>query len=52
MLERFEKWLKQKFRTHKYDKSPFFNERDVWWSSFGQNVGDEENGKGENFMRQ
>jgi mRNA interferase MazF len=28
-----------------------FSERDIWWCSFGQNIGDEENGKGDNFMR-
>ena len=26
-------------------------ERDIWWCYLGQNIGDEENGKGEYFMR-
>jgi mRNA-degrading endonuclease toxin of MazEF toxin-antitoxin module len=51
MLKTFTKWLKLKFHIHQYDKRPFFNEREVWWTQFGQNVGDEENGKGEQFLR-
>jgi mRNA interferase MazF len=50
-LEKFTSWIKQKFRTHEYDKRPFFSERDIWWCQFGQNIGNEENGKGDNFMR-
>lgn len=53
MLEKFNNWIKLKFNLHqrKNNRPPFFNERDVWWCQFGQNVGDEENGKGDNFMR-
>ena len=51
MFEKFQVWLKQKFKTQQYEKRPFFNEREIWWCSFGQNIGDEENGKGDNFMR-
>ena len=52
MLKDFLSWIKIKFNIHEYEKRPpFFNEREVWWSSFGQNIGDEENGKGDNFMR-
>jgi mRNA-degrading endonuclease toxin of MazEF toxin-antitoxin module len=52
ILERFTNWLKLKFQIHKNEKRPpYFNEREVWWSNFGQNIGDEENGKGDNFMR-
>jgi len=28
-----------------------FKEREVWWCSLGANVGDEEDGKGEKFIR-
>jgi mRNA-degrading endonuclease toxin of MazEF toxin-antitoxin module len=51
MLKKFKNWIQQKFRTHQYDKRPFYNQRDIWWCQFGQNVGDEENGKGDKFMR-
>ncbi len=30
---------------------PFFHEREVWFSSLGENVGFEQDGSGENFMR-
>lgn len=29
----------------------FFKERDVWWMSFGLNIGDEEDGKGYAYVR-
>ncbi|MEI6728770.1 MAG: type II toxin-antitoxin system PemK/MazF family toxin [bacterium] len=51
MLKNFISWIKIKFNIHTHEKRPYFNEREVWWSSFGQNIGDEENGKGDNFMR-
>jgi len=51
MLKIFKQWLKLKFHIHKYDKRPFFNEREIWWAQFGQNIGDEENGKGDQFLR-
>lgn len=49
----FLNWIQQKFNLHQKDNNrpPFFNERDIWWCQFGQNIGDEENGKGDNFMR-
>ena len=30
---------------------PSFKEQEIWWCSFGHNISDEENGKGDNFMR-
>ena len=51
ILERFTNWLKLKFQIHNKTSRPSFKEKEIWWSNFGQNVGDEENGKGEFFMR-
>jgi len=52
MFETFLAWIKLKFDIHENEKRPpYFNEREIWWSNFGQNIGDEENGKGVNFMR-
>ena len=51
MLEKFKQWMQQKFSIDQKEKNPFYKEREIWWSQFGQNIGDEENGKGENFMR-
>jgi mRNA interferase MazF len=51
MFEKFTNWIQLKFSIHNQEKNPFFKEREIWWCQFGQNIGDEENGKGDNFMR-
>jgi mRNA interferase MazF len=51
LFEPFVNWLIQKFEIHIQIKRPSLKEQEIWWCSFGQNIGDEENGKGENFMR-
>jgi len=51
MWENFKNWIDIKFRIHEDNRRPFFNQREIWWASLGQNIGDEENGKGVNFMR-
>lgn len=51
MFETFLNWIKLKFQIHYKINRPTFKEKEVWWSNFGQNVGDEENGKDEFFMR-
>ncbi|MEK7095418.1 MAG: type II toxin-antitoxin system PemK/MazF family toxin [Patescibacteria group bacterium] len=51
-VKRFIAWFSLK---PKLDSSvhvpPFFNEREVWWCSVGENVGSEVSGKGEYFRR-
>ena len=46
-------WTKLKIRLHlKPDKQiVYFNEREVWWTSIGMNIGHEEYGKNEYFER-
>jgi mRNA-degrading endonuclease toxin of MazEF toxin-antitoxin module len=51
MWENFKNWIDIKFKIHQTNRRPFFNEREIWWANFGQNIGDEENGKGVNYMR-
>ena len=51
MLQTFLDWINIKFQIHTKISRPNFKEREIWWSSFGQNVGDEENGKNESFSR-
>ncbi len=52
MLQDFLNWIKIKFQIHEHEKRPlYFNEREIWWCQFGQNIGNEQNGKGQNFMR-
>lgn len=49
--EEFIFWLGLKVLIHKKGGRPFFNEGEIWWTSLGKNVGDEEFGKGDKFMR-
>jgi mRNA-degrading endonuclease toxin of MazEF toxin-antitoxin module len=50
-VKNFNNWnlLKQKLERNK--KIKFFKEREVWWCYTGLNLGHEENGKGEEFLR-
>jgi mRNA interferase MazF len=47
----FDNWSIRKRKVHGIDLRPMFKERDVWWCSLGVNIGDEQDGKGENFTR-
>jgi mRNA interferase MazF len=48
----FDGWIKKKKDCH-YQTSvpPLFRERDIWWVSVGVNVGFEEDGKNDNYVR-
>lgn len=52
MLKRFLEWigLKEKLHNNKA-QPPLVSERDLWWVSFGENVGSEINGKSKLFSR-
>lgn len=51
-IEQFITWVKIKFHIHSIQNRPlYFNEREIWWCHLGENVGDEERGKGDQFMR-
>ncbi len=51
-MKRFLEWIGLKEHLHKSDhKAPFVSERDIWWVSFGENVGSEMNGKSDKFTR-
>lgn len=48
----FDGWIEKKKESHyKNSISPLFKERDIWWISVGVNVGFEEDGKHDNFVR-
>ena len=53
ILDKFTQWIKLKLLIHQNNNNrpPLLKERDIWWCNFGHNIGDEENGKGDNFMR-
>jgi mRNA interferase MazF len=47
----FDGWAELKPRIHNQDKKLVFKERDIWWCSIGCNVGDEVDGKNNQFNR-
>ncbi|OHA40204.1 MAG: hypothetical protein A3J31_01320 [Candidatus Taylorbacteria bacterium RIFCSPLOWO2_02_FULL_48_16] len=51
MYKDFDAWNKRKKEIHKSEFCSFVHEREIWWCSFGINVGDEEDGKNESFER-
>ena len=50
-MKRFLEWIKIKEKIHKEKMPPTFEEREIWWISLGENVGHEENGRGNDFVR-
>jgi len=51
MKKDFKKWHGQKTEIHNNKIRPFFHEREIWFSSLGENIGFEQDGSGENFLR-
>ena len=52
MMKRFLEWIGLKEKLHSGDqKPPHVSERDIWWVSFGENIGSEINGKSNLFSR-
>ena len=52
MMKRFLEWIGLKEKLHSQDhEPPLVRERDIWWVSFGDNVGSEINGKSKLFTR-
>lgn len=47
----FDEWNNLKKKINTKEKFATFNEREVWWVRQGINVGSEQYGKGENFIR-
>jgi mRNA-degrading endonuclease toxin of MazEF toxin-antitoxin module len=44
-------WNEQKISINTNKNRLFFHEREVWFTSLGLNIGFEQNGKGNNFLR-
>ena len=52
MLKRFLEWIGLKEKLHNLSSEPpLVSERDLWWVSFGENIGSEMNGKSGKFSR-
>ena len=51
MEENFDKWNQIKKNVQEDEKTRLFKQRDIFFITMGQNIGFEQNGKGENFVR-
>jgi mRNA interferase MazF len=51
MSKKFISWILEKIIIDKTEKIVQVNEAGVYWCSFGENIGFEQNGKGEYFLR-
>ncbi len=47
----FQKWHSKKTKIHNEQNRVFFKEREIWFSHVGENVGFEQDGRGEEFLR-
>ena len=51
-IKEFDNWnVKKQSLNNSLSKPPYFKEREIWWLSIGVNVGYEEDGKHEDFLR-
>lgn len=51
MKKDFQRWHDKKSQVDDIAKRPFFHEREVWFCHLGANVGFEQDGNGEDFLR-
>ncbi len=51
MKKDFWKWHKKKESINEVEQLPFFHEREIWFCYVGANVGFEQDGSGEEFLR-
>ncbi len=51
IIQRFSNWARLKTELHFSFKTIYFRERQIWWTSIGQNIGSEQNGKNRDFER-
>lgn len=51
MKKDFKKWHDKKSQVNEIEVRPFFHEREIWYCTIGANVGFEQDGSGEDFLR-
>ena len=51
MSKDFNNWNTVKKETQQITKKVYFKDRDIFWTKVGENIGFEQNGKGEEFQR-
>lgn len=50
--QKFINWVRLKIRIHFLkDRLIYFRDREIWWINLGHNIGNEQNGKNDNFER-
>ena len=50
-MKQFDEWNEAKKQLNKNTKRVYFKQRDIFWASVGVNIGFEQDGKGEKFVR-
>lgn len=51
MVKKFIHWIYHKIYIDTKNRSALIKQGEVYWCTLGENIGDEENGKGEDFRR-
>ena len=51
MIKDFDKWNQKKKEIDDNNVEKIFHEREIWWCSLGLNIGEEQDGKNDNFER-
>ena len=51
MTKDFDKWNKKKKEIDNDKTEKIFHEREIWWCNLGLNIGEEQDGKNDNFER-
>jgi mRNA-degrading endonuclease toxin of MazEF toxin-antitoxin module len=51
MYKKYDEWNKIKKQTHNLKKKVYFKQRDIFFIRIGENIGYEQSGKGEDFLR-
>jgi len=50
-MKNFDSWNEEKKKVNNKGMQKLFHEREIWWASFGVNIGREQDGRGDNFER-
>lgn len=50
-MKKYDKWNEVKKRTDSKIITPQVRQREIYWANIGENIGYEQNGKGDDFMR-
>lgn len=51
MVKNYKIWHKQKIEIHEEKIRVFFHEREIWFTSLGANIGFEQDGRGDKYLR-